>query len=65
MLKGLTRKCSSGGTYKGHSKKLWKDRVNRDVLKLSFANRVIELPVKFISANCNNSFENMLDKYFF
>ena len=27
---------------RGHSMKLYKDRVNRDVLKYSFANRVIE-----------------------
>jgi len=36
----------------GHSLKLYKDRVNRDVLKYSFANRVIEqwntLPEKVI-----------------
>ena len=47
--------------------KLYKERVNRDVLKYSFANRVIEqwnkLPEDVISANSINSFKNKLDKY--
>ncbi len=52
---------------RGHSMKLYKDRVNRDVLKYSFANRVIEqwnrLPEEVISANSINSFKNKVDKY--
>ena len=52
---------------RGHSMKLYKERVNRDVLKYSFANRVIEqwnkLPEDVISANSINSFKNKLDKY--
>jgi len=52
---------------RGHSMKLYKERVNRDVLKYSFANRVIEqwnkLPENVISANSINSFKNKLDKY--
>jgi hypothetical protein len=51
---------------RGHSMKLYKERVNRDVLKYSFANRVIEqwnkLPEDVISANSINSFKNKLDK---
>jgi len=47
--------------------KLYKDRVNRDVLKYSFANRVIEqwntLPEKVISASSINSLQNKIDKY--
>jgi hypothetical protein len=47
--------------------KLYKDRVNRDVLKYSFANRVIEqwnkLPEKVISASSINSFKTKIDKY--
>ena len=51
----------------GHSIKLYKDRVNRDVLKYSFANRVIKqwnkLPEKVISASSINSFKTKIDKY--
>ena len=51
----------------GHSYKLNKDRVNGDVLKYSFANRVIEqwnrLPEEVISANSINKFKNKVDKY--
>ena len=47
---------------RGHSMKLYKDRVNRDILKYSFAIRVIEqwnkLPEKVISASSINSFQN-------
>ena len=47
--------------------KLYKDRVNRDVLKYSFANRIFEqwnrLPEEVISANSINSFKNKVDKY--
>ena len=47
--------------------KLYKNRVNRDVLKYSFANRVTEqwnrLPEEVISANSINSFKNRVDKY--
>ena len=52
---------------RGHTMKLHKDRVNRDVLKYSFANRVIEqwnrLPEEVVSANGINTFKNKLDKY--
>jgi hypothetical protein len=52
---------------RGHSLKLYKDRVNKDVLKYSFANRVVEkwnkLPEKVINANSINSFKNNLDKF--
>ena len=43
--------------------KLYKDRVNSDVLKYSFANRGIELPEEVISANSINTFKNKVDKY--
>jgi hypothetical protein len=47
--------------------KFYKERVNRDVLKYSFANRVIEqwnkLPEDVISGNSINSFKNKLEKY--
>jgi len=50
-----------------YSMKLYKDRVNRDVLKYSFVNTVIEqwnkLPEKVISASSINSFKNKIDKY--
>ena len=53
--------------HTSHTRKLYKDRVNRDVLKFSFANKVIEkwnkLPEKVISANSISSFANNLDKY--
>ena len=52
---------------RGHSMKLYKDRVNKDILKYSFANRVIEqwnkLPEKVISASSINSFKTKIDKY--
>ena len=52
---------------RGHTMKLYKDRVNRDVLKYSFANRVIEqwnrLPEEVVSANGINTFKNKLNKY--
>ena len=51
---------------RGHSMKLYKDRVNRDILKYSFANRVIEqwnkLPEKN-SASSINSFKTKIHKY--
>ena len=47
--------------------KLYKNRVNSDVLKYSFANRVIEhwnkLPENVINVNSINSFKNKVDKY--
>ena len=47
--------------------KLYKDRVNRDVLKHSFANRVIKqwnkLPEKVISASSITSIKIKIDKY--
>ena len=51
---------------RGHSMKLYKDRVNRDVLKFSFANRVIELWNKLqetvVNVNSVNTFKKKLDK---
>ena len=48
--------------------KLYKDRVNRDVLKFSFANRVLEqwnkLPEKVVNVDSSNTFKNKLDKFF-
>ena len=50
-----------------HSMKLYEDRVNRDVLKFSFANRVIEqwnkLPETVVNVNSVNTFGNKLDKF--
>jgi ribonucleases P/MRP protein subunit RPP40 len=50
---------------RGHTMKLYKDRVNRDVLKHSFANRIFEqwhrLQEEVISANSINSFKNKVD----
>ena len=47
--------------------KLYKDRVDKDVLKFSFANRLIEqwikLPEKVVNVNSITSFKNKLDKY--
>ena len=52
---------------RGHTMKLYKNRVNSDVLKYSFANRVIEhwnkLPENVINVNSINSFKNKVDKY--
>jgi hypothetical protein len=46
--------------------KLYKDRVNRDVLQYSFADRVIEqwnkLPEKVISGRSINPLKNKIDK---
>ena len=54
---------------RGHSMKLYKDRVNRDVLKYSFGDRVIDqwnyLPEEVINATSRNMFENRLNKYLF
>ena len=51
----------------GHSMKLYKDRVNWDVLKFSFANRVIEqwikLPETVVNVNSVNTFKYKLDKF--
>ena len=45
---------------RGHSMKLYKDRVNRDVSKFSFANKVIEqwnkLPETVVNVNSVNTF---------
>ena len=50
------------------SMKLYKDKVNKDVLKFSFANRIIvhwnNLPDKVVNVNSINSFKNGLDKFF-
>jgi hypothetical protein len=49
---------------RGHSMILYKDRVNRDVLKYSFANRIIEQWDRLqevISDNSINSFKNKVD----
>ena len=47
--------------------KLKRDRVKRDVLKFSFAKRVVgqwnKLPEKVVNVNSINSFKNKLDKY--
>ena len=46
---------------RGHSLKLYKERVNKDVLKFSFGNRVIDqwnsLPEDIINTNSINSFK--------
>ena len=70
-MKGLTRNFSSRGIYLTQEGILWiklyKDRVNRDVLKFSFANRVIEqwnkLPETMVNVNSVNTFKNKLDKF--
>jgi ribonucleases P/MRP protein subunit RPP40 len=52
---------------RGHSLKLYKERVNKDVLKFSFGNRVIDqwnnLPEEVINTNSINSFKNRIDNY--
>ena len=52
---------------RGHSMKLYKERVNRDVLKYSFGNRVIgqwnNLPEEVINATSINMFKSRLNKY--
>jgi len=46
---------------------LYKDRVNSDILKFSFANRIIEhwnkLPEKVYNVKSINSLKNKWDKY--
>ena len=50
-----------------HHRQNFRDRVNRDVLKFSFANRVIEqwnkLPETVVNVNCVNTFKNKLDTF--
>ena len=52
---------------RGHSRKLYKARVNKDVLKYSFGNRVVDqwnmLLEEVIRAISINSFKNRLDNY--
>ena len=52
---------------RGHSLKLYKERVNKDVLKFSFGNRVIDqwnsLSEDIINTNSINSFKNRIDNY--
>jgi hypothetical protein len=52
---------------RGHSMKLYKERVNKNVLKFSFGNRIIDkwnkLPEEVINVNCINTFKNRLDTY--
>ena len=52
---------------RGHSMKLYKEGVIKDVLKFSFANRVVDkwnrLPEEVINAKGINSFKNKLEKY--
>ena len=52
---------------RGHSMTLYKERFNRDILKFSFGNRVIEewnrLPEEVVSAEGINSFKGKLDKF--
>ena len=47
--------------------KLYKDRVNRDVLKFSFADRVLEqwnkLPETVVNVSSVITFKNKLDKF--
>ena len=54
---------------KGHPMKLYKERVNREVLKDSFGNRVIgqwnNLPEEVINATSMNMFKSRLNKYLF
>ena len=52
---------------RAHSRKSYKARVNKDVLKFSFGNRVVDqwnmLPEEVIRAISINSFKNRLDNY--
>ena len=52
---------------RGHSMKLYKKRVNKNVLKFSFGNRIVDkwnnLPEEAINANSINTFKNKLDIY--
>ena len=54
---------------RGHSLELFKERVNKDVLKFSFGNRVMEnwnkLPEEVINSYSINSFKNKIGKYLF
>ena len=54
---------------RGHSMKLYKERVYKDVCKYSFGNRVIDkwnsLPEDSINATSINMFKNRLDKFLF
>ena len=50
-----------------HSRKLYKERVNKDVLKFSFGNGVVDqwniLPEEDIKATSINSFKNRIDAF--
>ena len=50
---------------RGHSLKLYKQRVNKDVFKFSFGHRVIDdwnkLPEEVVNATGTNSFKTKLD----
>jgi hypothetical protein len=52
---------------RGHSMKIYKKRVHKDILKFSFGNRVVNqwnnLPEEVIRANSINAFKNRIDKY--
>ena len=63
----VLQQAYSPANTRGHSVKLFKDRVNKDFLELSFANRVIEnwnkLPEQLVDVHSINSLKNKLGKY--
>ena len=54
-------------TSRGHSKKLYKRRGDKDVRKFSFPNRAIDqwnaLPNEIVCVNTIHKFKDMYDKY--
>jgi len=61
-------KRQSESVTRGHSLKLYKQRVNKDVLKFSFGHRVVDewnkLPEEVVNATgINNSFKTKVDKF--
>jgi hypothetical protein len=61
------KRYSQESVTRGHSLKLYKMRVNKDVFKFSFGHRVIDewnkLPEEVIKAEGLNSFKTKLDKF--
>ena len=55
------------GDTRGHNLKLYKEGCNKDVLKFSFGNRVVnnwnKLPIQVVNSTSINAFKANWDKY--
>ena len=55
------------GNCRGHSRKLFKQRCNKEIRKWAFSQRIIDnwnsLTEEIVSAESLNAFKNRLDKY--